>query len=134
MPSQIERMITAIEEAFAGDDGGPAVALMLAPPPTITSPAVIVAPGDPFLTPETHGLIVEHWQVLAAVSLKTPDRGVVEMRNLSLRIRAAVSAVGAIWEQTSGLRFQSPTDQTVAVGVSRIRFKYDPADVLNPEP
>ena len=65
----IDDLTAALVAEFDGE-------LIFAPwlPPTISPPAVVVAPGDPFLVPGTHGGVVETWRILVAVSItRTAD-------------------------------------------------------------
>ena len=64
----MELLEAALSEEFDGE-------VIFAPwlPPTITPPAVVVAPGRPFLVPSTHGGVTETWRVMVAVSSKNPD-------------------------------------------------------------
>lgn len=94
-------------------------------PSVITPPSVIVAPGEPFLEPGTHGTVEERWDVLVAFNPAGPDRGLPEMRRLALLVRSAASKAGAVWVQTHAPRKASPeANDLTAVAVTEVRFKY----------
>lgn len=92
--------------------------------------SVIVAPADPFIQPTTMGLVTESWQVLVVMSKGLPDKGVARLRDISLRIRSAVSSVGAQWQGTSGPRTVSDDNVEHVLMVNDVMFKYDPAALL----
>ncbi len=116
----------ALSSEFAGE-----VVFHNAPPSSVTAPSVIVIPGDPFLEPETQGLVRERWDVWVAASLKSPDRGAADMRSISLRTKRAAHSVGAIWRNASGPRRLAATQDQQIVSVNRIEFKYLPEEVVN---
>jgi hypothetical protein len=117
----IETLITALTAEFDGD-----VAFYPAVPSQIVAPAVIVAPGDPFLAPGTHGTISENWDVLVAVGFKDTGEAVTQMRDLSHRVRRVVGETGGLWRQAAGpRRGATESDQTV-ITVNEITFKYPP--------
>ena len=91
----MELLEAALTEEFDGE-------VIFAPwlPPTITPPAVVVAPGRPFLVPSTHGGITETWRVMVAVSVKEPRLALSQIRGLALRTRKAAQSVGAVWRDT----------------------------------
>ena len=105
-----------------------------APPATITAPAVAVIPGDPFIEPETQGLVRERWDVWVAASLKAPDRGAADMRSISLRVMRSAHSVGALWRMASGPRRLADSQSQQIVSVNRIEFKYLPEEVVNDAP
>ncbi len=100
-------------------------------PNKITPPSVIVTPGDPFLTPATHGLIEERWDVLVAMNRTSPDRGVAGFRELSMAVMSAAHSIGAIWEETSGPRTVGDGDSSYVLVVNKVRLKYAPADLAD---
>lgn len=102
-------------------------------PANLTAPSVVVAPGDPFLEPGTHGLIVEAWDVLVVFRADSPDRNLETMRRNSLRVRAAAARAGAAWSSTSGPRRAGGEESTVALAVNAIRFRYDPVPLTESE-
>ena len=81
-------MMELLEQALTDEFDGEVI---FAPwlPPTITPPAVVVAPGRPFLVPSTHGGITETWRVMVAVSVKEPRLALSQIRGLGLRVRKA---------------------------------------------
>ncbi len=95
-------------------------------PNKITPPSVIVTPGDPFIEPVTQGLVEERWDILVAMNRTSPNRGVAGFQELSLKVRAAAHAVGAIWEGASGPRKVGDGDSSYVLVVNRVRYKYDP--------
>ena len=102
-----------------------------APPPTFTAPSVAVIPGDPFLEPETQGVVRERWDIWVAVSAKSPDRGAADMREISLRVMRAAHKVGAVWVRASGPRTLREQQTQLVISIGRIEIKYSPAEVLN---
>ncbi len=100
------------------------------PPSTITAPSVAVIPGDPFLEPETQGLVLERWDVWAVASLKSPDKGPTQMRELSLRVARAAQSVGATWRNATGPRRLSDPQAQEVVSINRIDMKYPPSAVI----
>lgn len=120
----LDDLLEALRAEFAGD-----VTFHASVPSTITAPAIIVAPSDPFLTNDTHGTIRETWDVIVAVSLKDPTRGLDTARDLSLRLRRATGTVGAHWSQAAG--FRVPSDSNLqAVTINTVYFRYDPTEVV----
>lgn len=101
-----------------------------APPSVISAPSVAVIPGDPFLEPETQGLVRERWDVWVAASLKSPDRGAADMREISLRVMRAAHSVGGVWRNASGPRRLAESQTMQIVSVNRIDFKYSPSEVV----
>ena len=83
----MELLEQALTEEFDGE-------VIFAPwlPPTITPPAVVVAPGRPFLVPSTHGGVTETWRVMVAVSIKEPRLALSQIRGLALRTRKAAQS------------------------------------------
>lgn len=122
----IEALLTALRAEFAGES----VSLHEYPPSVLTPPAVIVTPGSPFLETGTHGTIKEHWEVLVAYGNKGPDRGINAVRRTSLKVRRAVSSVGAVWEDA--LQPRKPNDESLSylVVVNTLHFKYAPEEAL----
>jgi hypothetical protein len=102
------------------------VAFHPAPPSNITAPAVFVVPGDPFLEPDSQGVVRERWDVWVAVSLKSADRGAAEMRDLTHRVVRTVHSLGAVWRSSSGPRRLADPNTQQIVSVSRVDFKYQP--------
>jgi hypothetical protein len=121
----IEKLMAALKEEFDQE-----VVFYPAPPSTVTAPSVAVVPGDPFLEPNTQGMVLERWDVWAVASLKSPDKGAADMRNLSLRVAAVAQKVGATWRNSSGPRRTAADPQAQeVVSVSRLDFKYPPSSV-----
>lgn len=90
----------------------------------------MVAPADPFLQPGTHGTVTEAWDVLAVVSFKDKAAGLIQMRELSLRIRRVVSSVGARWVSASGPRVrQEEQNKDYVMSVNRIEFHHTPSEL-----
>ena len=121
----LDRLIQALRDEFTDTP----VSLYLSPPQTLTAPAVIVQPGDPFLDNSTHGRIEERWDIAVITNPANPDRGVKQMREHSLRIRRAVSKVGATWDGTStplGVKDDNKTSV-----LNRVRFRYDPDSIFD---
>lgn len=121
----LDRLIQALRDEFTDTK----VSLYLSPPQTLTAPAVIVQPGDPFLDTSTHGRIEERWDIAVITNPANPDRGVRQMREHSLRIRRAVSKVGATWEGAStplGVKEDNKTSV-----LNRVRFRYDPDSIFD---
>jgi hypothetical protein len=115
-----------LEDALRAEFGPESGVLFQAVPPTVfTAPSVVVTPGDPFLSPATHGaLVLEAWEVLVVVAVKEVSVGVEQMGDLSRRVRRAAGSVGALWEETSGPRVPAATDSRGFVFViNRVSFK-----------
>lgn len=121
-------MIEDLLEALVAEFGGEVV-FHAVPPSVFSAPSVVVVPRDPFITPGTHGAVTESWDVLAVVSLKAADRGLSQMRDLSLRVRKAASSVGGLWKRAGGPRLGSATDLSFVVVPNQIDFRYMPPDV-----
>lgn len=122
-------LLDALVEALRAEFDGVPVTLYLAPPTSYTAPAVVVQPGDPFLDNGTVGRIEERWDIAVLTNPAQPDKGVRQMREHSLRIRRAVSSVGAVWEG-AGTPQALDTEQKTAV-FNRVRFKYDPDSIFD---
>lgn len=106
-------------------------------PASISTPSIIVAPGEPFLVNSTFkNGIEEKWNVLVSTKMNTDDRGTDKLRELSLRVRRAVTSIGAIWD--SGQQPAIPTNmagqvETNVLLVSNVvRFKYDCTELIKP--
>jgi hypothetical protein len=115
----IDKLVEALTDEFAGD-----VVFVASVPATITPPAVIVAPGEPFLNPGTMGTVEENWRVLVAVSIKEPKLGIDKMRDLSLRVRRAVNSVGGLWRLAGGPYSTMQTNAQMVISANEITFKY----------
>lgn len=116
----IGNMRDALKAAFA--DG---VVFSPTIPTTVTAPGVYVAPADPWQEPNTHGLVLEHWDVLCAVSAKEPLTGLDQLRELNLKVVEALHAEGATWRRSSGLRrIANPDNSQIVVSLNSIDFKY----------
>lgn len=118
----IDELTAALVAEFEGD-------LIFAPwlPPTINPPAVIVAPGDPFLVPGTHGGVTETWRVMVAVSIAEPRMALDQIRTLSLRCRKAAHSVGAVWRDSGAPSPTAPNSSTV-ISITEIAFRYPPSE------
>jgi hypothetical protein len=90
---------------------------------------VVVVPAEPFIEPATHGLVKETWEVLVVVSLKDPEKGIDQMRQISLRVMRAAQPIGAVWRSASSPHVVSP-DKGLVASKNKIDFKYPPADEL----
>ena len=115
----MELLEQALTEEFDGE-------VIFAPwlPPTITPPAVVVAPGRPFLVPSTHGGITETWRVMVAVSVKEPRLALSQIRGLALRTRKAAQSVGAVWRDSDGPDPTASLNSQIVVSVTEIAFRY----------
>ena len=104
-------MMELLEQALTDEFDGEVI---FAPwlPPTITPPAVVVAPGRPFLVPSTHGGITETWRVMVAVSVKEPRLALSQIRGLALRTRRGRPVGGSRMAGHRRTRSQ-PVQQTV---------------------
>ena len=118
----IDDLVAALVSEFDGE-------IIFAPwlPPSISPPAVVVAPGDPFLVPGTHGGVVETWRILVAVSISEPRMALDQIRTLSLRARKAAHSVGAVWRD-SGAPGQTASNTSTVVSVTEIAFRYPPSE------
>jgi hypothetical protein len=102
-----------------------------APPSTFTAPSVVVVPDETFLSPETHGLVKESWEVLVVVSLKDPAKGIEQMRQISLRVMRAAHSVGAVWRSATGpFVVGGDTNKSLVASKNKVDFKYPPVDHL----
>jgi hypothetical protein len=116
---------TVLAEALAAEFAGD-ILYVPSVPANLSPPQVIVVPGDPYLAPSTHGAVEERWEVTVAVSIKEPQPGIDQMRDLSLRVMRVVQDAGAVWEQAGGpLASTLPNTQTV-ITRNTVRFKYIP--------
>lgn len=132
MSSTLDALITALTAEFTDE-----VIFMPTIPSTISAPSVVVAPGEPWLEPSTTGtagMIQERWDILTAVSVAEPGPGVDLMRNLSLRVRKAVSGAGAVWRNASGARrLAAMGDQTqIVFSLNTVTFNYNADNHLTP--
>ena len=123
MSSMIERLVEALTHEFANE-----VVFQPFMPATLTIPSVVVSPGDPFLIPATHGMVEERWDVLVAVAMKDGGSGILQMRDLSLRVLRATVSVGGIWREASGPRRLTDDRQSV-VSSNTISFRYQPPTI-----
>lgn len=122
MPDNLDRLLEALKTEFTGD-----ITFHASVPSTISPPAVIVMPADPFIENATHGGVRETWDILVAVSLKEPGRGITVARNISLRVRASSALMGAHWHQASGFRVgDQAANSQMAVTVNTVSFIYEP--------
>lgn len=128
MPTQIERMHEALRTEFTTTAG---VTYQSTLPKQAQADSVVVAPGDPYIQNGTHGAVIETWEVLVVVPMKDTESGLETMRKLSLRVRDAVSKVGASWQEASGPRAlqRSAQQKQLVLSVNRVQFKYDPSEV-----
>ena len=115
----ISKLVEALKAEFKDE-----VIFSAALPSTITAPAVIVTPGDPFIAPNSVGVVEEVWDVLVAVSVKEPAPGIEQMRDLSLRVRRVVTSHGATWRQASAPRRVSHEKAQTVVSLNTVAFKY----------
>lgn len=116
---------TVLEEALAAEFAGE---ILFVPtiPSSLSPPQVIIIPGDPFLSPSTHGAIEENWDVTVAVSVKEPKPGFDMMRDLSLRVMRVCHQAGAVWDQAGGPLSSTLTNTQTVISRNTIRFKYIP--------
>ena len=115
----IDKLLEALTAEFDGD-----VIFSAWVPSQLTPPQVVVAPGDPYLQPSTHGTVEETWDVLVVVSVKEPGPGIDQMRDLSLRVRGAAMSVGALWRRAGGPRRSTVENSQTVISVNEIAFKY----------
>lgn len=123
MTDGLDRLEQALRDEFKTE-----VAFHSSIPSVLRAPSVVVTPGDPYLDPGTHGTVVERWDVLVVVSTIDSASGIKQMRDLSLRVRKAVTGVGALWRRASGPRLPSGTEQVkgLVLSVNQIEFRFDP--------
>src|SRR5690606_22768782 len=122
----IADLVTALENKFAGT-----VTIYENVPSTIPSPAVIIAPGEPFLTTIDHGRVEERWQVLVTAKITGPDRGTGLLRKNSLKVREALNSTGgALWLEAS--QPAVPNDgSSVLVVVNEVAIRYAASEILD---
>jgi hypothetical protein len=117
-----ETLVQALADEFAGE-----ILFVGAVPDTISPPQVIIIPGDPFLTPSTHGAVEEQWEVTIAVSVKESKVGIDQLRDLSLRAARTVHLAGAVWDQAGGPLASTLNNAQTVISRNTVRFKYIPA-------
>lgn len=123
--SNVDRLTEALVTEF--EEEGAEVVFAPAIPNTFVAPSVVVAPGDPFLTPSTMapGAVVETWEVLVCVNFGDKAAALTQMRDLSLRVRKAVSGVGAVWRQASGPRRRDgETNKNLILSLNTVTFTH----------
>jgi hypothetical protein len=118
MPSRAD-MKEALKTEFGGD-----ILFVAAVPSTFSPPQVIVMPGDNWLEPDTHGTVVERWEVWVIVSIKEPEAGIDQAALLNLRIQQACYSVGAHWELVRQPRVPRNQQGQMVAARNLIRFKY----------
>lgn len=130
-PPIIAKLIDSLRSEF----GGIAVEVHEALPRQISPNRVVIAPAEPWLTPSTHNEMTEHWDVLAVANATAPDRGVTQLREMSVRILRAVHRVGAVWERSSTpmVPEEATGPQTATFVVNGIRFRWYP-EFTDPDP
>ncbi len=118
----IDDLTAALVAEFDGE-------LIFAPwlPPSISPPAVVVAPGDPFLVPGTHGGVVETWRVLVAVSISEPRMAIDQIRSAVTDHECVAHKVGAVWRDTAAPG-PTTTNPATVVSVTEIAFRYPPSE------
>lgn len=125
MPSNGTALLAALKAEFA--DNEPEILLLEHPPAVFSAPSVVVSPSEPFLEPDTHGMVRERWDVLVVVAMKEKGIGVDQMRDLSLRVFRAARSVGAVWRRASGPRRPQGDDaRALVLVVNELDFKTDP--------
>lgn len=130
MSSTLDAIVAALAAEFTTE-----VVFSPTIPAVLTAPSVVVAPGDPFIEPSTQGGIAgggvqERWDILCVVSITSPKEGIDAMRNLSLRVRRAVSTTGARWNQASGARRLATDNSLNVFSLNTVTFIYDPSQHL----
>lgn len=121
--------ITSVTEALRSEFSTEIV-FQEAPPSTFSAPSIVVTPGEPFITPDSHGVVEENWDVFVVVGMKDKASGFAQLRKLSLRVFAAVRSVGGYWREAGGpLVFQADA-KTLIISTNRVSVKYDPSDYL----
>ena len=100
-------------------------------PLQITPPQVFLAPGDPFLEPGTHGLVVEQVRIVVAVSVKEPRAAHDEVRKLALRVRRACHSVGGFWTGADALAPLVTTNTQTVISANTVTLKYNPEGVTD---
>jgi hypothetical protein len=128
MSSTLDAVVAALTAEFTLE-----VVFSPSIPAVLTAPSV--APGDPFIVPSTQGGIAgggvqEMWDILCVVSISSPKEGIDAMRNLSLRVRKAVTSTGARWQQASGARRLATDNSLNVFSLNTVSFIYDPAQHL----
>lgn len=128
----IEILTEALRAEFTGE-----ITFMANVPKQVTAPAIIVSPGEPFIEPESvaSSLVMEHWTILVAVSVKNMAAGLAQMRKNSLRVRKVINASGAVWTGASGprvLQGEASANTETVVSLNTLRFKYDANNITDP--
>lgn len=120
----IDDLILALKAEF-----GVEYVVYTSPPSTLVAPSVIIRPGEPFLANGTHRLIEERWQIVVTAKLTAPDSGVGRLREMSLRVRRAVSTVGAMWIAADAPATLASDSSAVLSVDNEIMFRYDPTTI-----
>jgi hypothetical protein len=115
-----------LEAALAAEFAGE-VLFTPSVPANLSPPQVVVVPGDPFLSPSTHGAVEEQWEVTVAVSVKESETGIDQLRELSLRVARVCQRTGAVWDQAGGPLASTVAQSQTVISRNTIRFKYIPA-------
>jgi hypothetical protein len=127
LPSNGEILIAQLRAEFV-DVAEESILLLENPPAVFSAPSVVVTPGDPFLEPETLGLIRENWDILVVVAMKDKGLGIEQLRDISLRVRRATIGAGAVWRRASGPRKPQGEDaKALVLSVNEIDFKTTPS-------
>lgn len=118
----IAELLAALHAEFDGE-----ISVVESVPSKFSAPSIVIAPGDPFLTPGTHSTVEETWEILVVFNPTGAGRNVEFFRSTSLRVRKAAGAAGALWVQTRAPRRASPNpDDPAAIAPNTVRFKYQP--------
>ena len=124
----LDRLHQALSDKFEGE-----VTYASSIPTTFTAPSVVVAPGDPFLEPHSFGAVRERWDILVVVNFSDKKAALTQMRDISLRVREAVSVVGATWVSASGPRTRDgEQNRNLVLSVNQIHFVHQ-QEGMNPE-
>jgi hypothetical protein len=120
----IDKLTEALREEFSQE-----VVFYASPPSSVTAPSVAIIPGDPFLEPNTQGMVLERWDVWVVASTKSADKGAATMRELSLRVAGVAQKIGATWRNSSGPRRLTDPQAQEVVCITRIDMKYPPSSI-----
>lgn len=87
MSDPVGDLVTLLEGIADMPDG---MSVLAAPEESITAPALVIKPDAPWITPDRFCFDLEHYSVVAAVSASTPEEGLAMLRDMMLKIIAAL--------------------------------------------
>ena len=108
MSDPVGDLVTLLE----GLDLPDGTTVLPAPQESITAPALVIRPDNPWLEPDRFCFDLERYTVVAVVSANTPTDGIAQLRSMLLTIIAGlvdpwkwIAADGPILDQSLGVPF-----------------------------